>query len=748
MNTINITIENLIAKAPESAVIVSDNTGYCIQFDFDDAWEDYAIKSAVFVWYRDSLPYCQSVPFSGDTVQVPRIPGVNHLYVGVTAGNLQTTTPARIACSRSILSSGGSQPEAPTESEYAQLMALIHSTVGASAYELAVNHGYDGSEEEWLASLKGEQGPQGEMGPQGETGPQGIQGQQGEPGPQGETGPQGVQGEIGPQGVQGIQGVQGPQGIQGPAGSPGAPGYTPVKGTDYWTEQDQAQMQTQCNALLIEELAKRTQIMPEFVETIDQCTDVSKLYVLPDGYLYANYLVTTQLGDGTNLADRSSADWLTDQRMSVDSAIWPCAGAVVTNYIPVKPGDVVRVYNLDMVSNPTNYGNTPKSGLYDSNKAELFVNVANSGGTYWSYVAEDAHTAALTVLSTSGAYFRFCGEPYDGYTEEDVVITINEKEVTTSYQWCNTGILFVAPVLEGTDTIESGENAHAEGYKSIAVGVNAHAEGKETIASGDNAHAEGYKTIAYGMGSHAEGEQSSAYGSGSHTEGYQTRSGEDAAYAHAEGYQTEAVEQAAHAEGYQSKAMGTASHAEGWNTEASGFASHAEGENTVADNDYTHAEGMGSKATGNYSHAEGDGTLASGEASHAEGQGTTASGDCSHAEGGDSTQASGYYSHAEGCFTKATNDATHSEGEGTIASGYAQHVQGRWNVEDTEDQYAHIVGNGNSVNRSNAHTLDWDGNAWYAGTVEGKALILQSSGGSRFMICVDDNGIITAQTME
>lgn len=31
--------------------------------------------------------------------------------------------------------------------------------------------------------------------------------------------------------------------------------------------------------------------------------------------------------------------------------------------------------------------------------------------------------------------------------------------------------------------------------------------------------------------------------------------------------------------------------------------------------------------------------------------------------------------------------------------------------------YAHIVGNGTSTTRSNAHVLDWSGNAWFAGDV-------------------------------
>lgn len=83
---------------------------------------------------------------------------------------------------------------------------------GLSAYEVAVENGFVGTEAEWLASLVGPQGPQG------------IQGEQGIQGIQGEQGPQGIQGETGPQGPQGIQGIQGETGPQGPAGADGADG--------------------------------------------------------------------------------------------------------------------------------------------------------------------------------------------------------------------------------------------------------------------------------------------------------------------------------------------------------------------------------------------------------------------------------------------------------------------------------------------------------------------------------------------
>ena len=169
-------------------------------------------------------------------------------------------------------------------------------------------------------------------------------------------------------------------------------------------------------------------------------------------------------------------------------------------------------------------------------------------------------------------------------------------------------------------------------------------------------------------------------------------------------------------EGSGCAASNTTAHAEGDMTTASGYGSHAEGSFTTASGDSSHAEGDNTTASGYCSHAEGANTTAF-DFSHAEGQGTTASADFSHAEG-DTTTASGYGSHAEGSFTTASGNFSHAEGQGTKASSGDQHAQGKYNIEDSYDTYAHIVGNGNDDSvRSNAHTLDWSGNAWFAGDV-------------------------------
>lgn len=128
-------------------------------------------------------------------------------------------------------------------------------------------------------------------------------------------------------------------------------------------------------------------------------------------------------------------------------------------------------------------------------------------------------------------------------------------------------------------------------------------------------------------------------------------------------------------------------------------------------------QGLGMPGSGEKSWAFNyEDNIASGHYSIAEGQKTTASGGNSHAEGL-STTASGSYSHAEGFGTIASSMSSHAEGSFTIAASGSQHVQGQYNIEDKSRVYAHIVGNGKATGRSNAHTVDWSGNAWYAGDV-------------------------------
>lgn len=148
---------------------------------------------------------------------------------------------------------------------------------GYSAYDIAVLNGFEGSEEEWLKSLKGEKGDPGSGGGGSVATVNGIapdengnielpEGTQGPPGKDGISvthqwngttlfvtsasgttfadlkGDKGDKGDTGAQGVQGVQGIQGIQGDKGDKGDTGIAGKTPVKGTDYYTDADKAEM--------------------------------------------------------------------------------------------------------------------------------------------------------------------------------------------------------------------------------------------------------------------------------------------------------------------------------------------------------------------------------------------------------------------------------------------------------------------------------------------------------------------------
>ena len=104
----------------------------------------------------------------------------------------------------------------------------------------------------YVEGPEGRPGPTGPAGPKGEKGDKGDQGEKGEKGDKGDmgyTGPTGLtgpKGDTGPKGPKGDTGAQGPKGDvgatgkKGDKGDKGEAGYTPVRGVDYWTAEDQA----------------------------------------------------------------------------------------------------------------------------------------------------------------------------------------------------------------------------------------------------------------------------------------------------------------------------------------------------------------------------------------------------------------------------------------------------------------------------------------------------------------------------
>lgn len=353
----------------------------------------------------------------------------------------------------------------------------------------------------------------------------------------------------------------------------------------------------------------------------------------------------------------------------------------------LEPG---RTYDISLNGEPL------QTVLWKGEEGTLYTDANGNTYTLYSYT----HVYTLDVQYPMPTYITVKGYKEtvwplaQKYLPEGLMDTINGK-------------------MSATDPVATGSFSMGRPLGST-VGPVSFAFGCQAVASGAYSCAIGNYVNATGKDSHAEGQQTTASGGQSHAEGLST------------------------------KATGSYSHAEGNNTNAAGTASHAEGYRTRTGNQTRYSANISSTANA-YCHAEGYSTLASGTAGHAEGQCTIASGSGSHAEGQRAT-ASGTASHAEGFSTTASGAYSHAEGYNTTASGSYSHVQGKFNAANSN--YAHIVGNGSSdTARSNAHTLDWSGNAWYAGTMEGTALILSSStDGStkRFKITVDDDGVLTA----
>ena len=273
----------------------------------------------------------------------------------------------------------------------------------------------------------------------------------------------------------------------------------------------------------------------------------------------------------------------------------------------------------------------------------------------------------------------------------------------------------------------AGTKSTAEGNINIASGACSHAEGSRTSATNDFAHSEGYETQAKGENSHAEGYNTIAEGENSH----------------AEGYFTHAVERDSHAEGSFNNAIELRSHAEGYNTNALGVNSHVEGELTATYGTSSHSEGKGDtkgRVSLIYQGHHNDYTLDYGElevgdiltieenpeqmSSVVSINGTTVSlSNLLESEYLDNIKviqgvAYAYGTHVEGYGNNALGYFSHVEGSHNVSTNEFSHVAGKYNSYNINsyNDYVEIIGNGtDESHRSNARTLDWNGNETLAG---------------------------------
>ena len=242
-------VPELVSMPPRG--ITCDNSDYTVVWQLDEEWAQFEHRT-MQVNYSDGT--YERALFTGDSCALPAIPVKDWFYVGLFAGDIHTTRPVRLFANRAITTDSGEERD-PMPNGYAQAIAALDGKLdknqgaanagkalvinksgnvvpgpassggggadGKSAYEIAVENGFEGDETAWLKSLKGEKG---DAGAQGATGPRGPQGEKGEQGPKGDTGPAGADGKPGADGAPGAKGDTGPQGPQGPKGDVGPAG--------------------------------------------------------------------------------------------------------------------------------------------------------------------------------------------------------------------------------------------------------------------------------------------------------------------------------------------------------------------------------------------------------------------------------------------------------------------------------------------------------------------------------------------
>lgn len=142
MPSINISVaEKIATNTTPGVVIVCGNSDYTVSFDFDAEWANETNRVARFVYFKDGTGHHREVEFTGNTVNVPTLFGVDYVLVGAYAGDLRTTTPAKVLCDRSILC--GDPLEAPPETakllqgQIAALAETVSSLMQAATVRLA-----------------------------------------------------------------------------------------------------------------------------------------------------------------------------------------------------------------------------------------------------------------------------------------------------------------------------------------------------------------------------------------------------------------------------------------------------------------------------------------------------------------------------------------------------------------------------------------------------------------------------------
>ena len=124
MPNVLITVRNRITAAPRD-MIITDNSDFTLNFDFDDEWEEYRYKTVVIL--NADNEEIEKKLMDGNSCEINRLVGrIGKIKIGVTAGDIITTTPCDVRILPSILSFINGRVAPPPEDIYSQIMELLN----------------------------------------------------------------------------------------------------------------------------------------------------------------------------------------------------------------------------------------------------------------------------------------------------------------------------------------------------------------------------------------------------------------------------------------------------------------------------------------------------------------------------------------------------------------------------------------------------------------------------------------------
>lgn len=205
--------------------------------------------------------------------------------------------------------------------------------------------------------------------------------------------------------------------------------------------------------LVADELAKQGQLKPEFANSIEECTDTTKMYVLPDGFIYAYKTVTTE-GGTEEVTEQITDDFTDGIRLSTSTAGSTSAlsGFVTSPSIDISEypiGFIVKLSGIawcdNGTTNTTGYafqftavdGGTSRCGY-----------LKNEAATNYGYeIVCNATTKEVTITtnSTFKALYkriRFSGKGTSANAVVEIIYT-KETQGGTEEKWVNTGLAFI-----------------------------------------------------------------------------------------------------------------------------------------------------------------------------------------------------------------------------------------------------------------------------------------------------------------